>query len=221
MPPSAGNFPGLWIAVFGPDGAGKSAVIERLQTQLGNVFRGVARFHFRPMFRPYALEKPPVADPHAKPQRGRLISLCKLIYWLLDCWFGYLVAIRPALFRSRLVVFDRYFPDILVDPHRYRVPTSALWLARRLLPLIPQPDLCILLDVPAEVVQQRKREVSLSESQRQRVAYLALFEALPASVAINADQPLDEVTQQVASRIFEFLADRAAEAQKPAPVAVL
>ncbi len=196
---------GLWIAVFGPDGAGKSALIDQLAGKLDTAFAGVKRFHFRPMFRGQGTDRPPVIDPHGKPPRSTLVSLCKLIYWLLDCWVGYLFTIRRQVAGSHLVIFDRYLPDILVDPLRYRLPASSLGFARLLAAWAPRPDLCILLEVPAEVVQQRKREVLLAESQRQRTAYLAMFAVLPNTLLVDAGCPLDEVTQQVITAIFAVL----------------
>ncbi len=197
--------PGLWIAVFGPDGAGKSAVIDQLTHQLDSSFSGIVGFHFRPQFRRHAVERPAVTKPHAKRPRCTLLSLAKLIYWLLDCWFGYLVTVRRAVAGSQLVIFDRYLPDILIDPLRYRLPAGSLPLARMLLPMAPCPDLCILLDVPAEVVQGRKQEVSPDESQRQRSAYLAMFEALPNTLLVDADCPVEQVTSQVINGLFSFM----------------
>ena len=193
---SSPTSPGLCIAFFGPDGIGKSAVIEAMKLAVGATFSSVVQFHFRPMFGRRE-DRPPVLDPHAQTPRSLLISSVKLIYWLLDCWYGYFIAIRPARRRSGLVIFDRYYPDILVDPQRYRLPASSLRIASWLAALAPRPDLYVLLDAPAEVVQRRKHEVSLPESQRQRLAYLAVFESMPAKLLVDADAPVNQVAQRV------------------------
>ena len=147
----------------------------------------------------------PVLDPHAQTPRSLLISAVKLLYWLLDCWYGYFIAIRPARRCSGLVIFDRYYPDILVDPVRYRLPASSRRIASWLAALAPQPDLCVLLDAPAQVVQLRKHEVSLPESQRQRLAYLAMFQSMHARLLVNADAPVNEVGQRVSVAISTLL----------------
>ncbi len=201
------NQPGLWVAVFGPDGAGKSAAIQQL-TQEPSIFRNSKRFHFRPMFTRSWQDSPPVLDPHGEPPRGFLFSSLKLLYWLADYWYGYLAVIRPAHHTSTLVVFDRYCYDVLVDPERYRLPASTLRLAQFVAWLVPSPDLCILLDVPAEILQQRKPEVTGAESQRQRLAYLQMFQSMPNAFVIDAARPLDEVTQQMKSAIFDVLVNR-------------
>jgi hypothetical protein len=195
---------GLCVAFFGPDGIGKSAVIEAMKLEVGTTFSSVVQFHFRPMFGRRE-DRPPVLDPHAQPPRSLLISSVKLIYWLLDCWYGYFIAIRPARRRSGLVIFDRYYPDILVDPVRYRLPASSLRFARWLTALAPRPDLCVLLDAPAEVVQHRKHEVSLPESRRQRLAYLAMFQSMPATLLVNADAPVNQVALRVGVAVSTLL----------------
>ena len=203
------DLPGLWIAVFGPDGAGKSAAIQQLTQDLSLCFRDIGRFHFRPMFRRRWEDSSPVTDPHGKPPRGILLSILKLLYWLADYWYGYVTVIRPALADANLILFDRYYHDVLVDPVRYRLPVSALWLAKCWAGLIPQPDFCILLDVPAEVLQHRKPEVARQESHRQRFAYLRMFQSMPNAFIVDADCPLDELTKQLKSVVLAALANRA------------
>ena len=193
---------GLWIALLGPDGAGKSAVVSQLQQQLEPAFARVSQFHFRPMFGKSASGRTPVTHPHAQRPRSSLISLFKLIYWLLDYWYGYLFVVAPRLRRSELVVFDRYFLDTLVDPRRYRLPIRVLGVADWICGLAPRPDLCILLDAPSHVVLRRKREVSPGETRRQRLAYLTMFESLPRSVIVDAERPIADVAQQITAAVL-------------------
>jgi thymidylate kinase len=205
---------GLWIAFFGPDGVGKSAVIEQVKDQLGPVFTSVAQFHFRPMFLRRGLSRAPVTEPHGQVPRTLLVSMAKLAYWLLDCWYGYLLATRSVRRRGGLVIFDRYYPDILVDPLRYRLPPKGRRFAKWLVSLAPRPDLCILLDARAEVVQRRKREVSLGESQRQRFAYLAMFQFMRDKLLVNADGPTLEVAQRVSTALLLVLEKPSSQAQE-------
>jgi thymidylate kinase len=198
---------GLWIAFFGPDGVGKSTVIEQVKDQLGAAFSGVLQFHFRPMLGRHLRNQKPVTDPHNQVLRSPLISLAKLIYWLLDCWCGYLVAISPVRRTSGLVIFDRYYPDILADPLRYRLPKSSLRFAAWLVALAPHPDLSILLHAPAEVVQSRKQEVPLGESRRQQSAYLTIFQTMSNKLLVDAELPVNEIAQQVSVAVLTLLED--------------
>jgi thymidylate kinase len=194
--------PGLWVAVLGPDGAGKSAAIHRLTQELSLCFREIQRFHFRPMFRRRCQDSPPVTNPHGKPPRSSLLTIFKLLYWLADYWYGYVAIIRPALPYSNLIFFDRYYHDLLADPRRYRLPVSTMWLARFCARLVPTPDLYIVLDVPADDLQQRKPEVTLEESRRQRLAYLQMVRSMPNAFIIDAACPLDNVVREMKSVIL-------------------
>lgn len=189
--------PGVWLAILGPDGSGKSSVIEAVEREAGGSFAGVRRYHLRPHLG-RTLDPTPVTDPHGRTPRGRLGSLAKLVLWWADCAVGWLVGIRPALRRGDLVLFDRYVHDILVDPRRYRYGGSAR-LARRAVGLVPRPDAFVVLDAPVEVLRSRKREVAAGETDRQRSAYRRLADELPGARLVDASRPLEAVAGEVAS----------------------
>ena len=113
-----------WVVggAAGPDGAGKSSVIAGLASSNLTGFAGCATYHLRPT---RSGEEPgQIAIRMDKPERGTLISVFKLAYLLVANWAGYLAAVWPNGRRGHLVLFDRYFPDCLVDPRRYRLPAS-------------------------------------------------------------------------------------------------
>lgn len=196
---------GLWVVFLGPDGVGKSAVIESMKEHVAAAFAGTLQFHFRPNFCRRDSVHLPVKAPHDQCPRTLLLSVGKLLFWLLDYWFSYWLVVRSALRKSHLVVFDRFYPDMLVDPLRYRLPQSSLRFARWIGACLPRPHLYVLLDAPAEIVQRRKQEVSLRESQRQRLAYLEMFRAMPCTLMVDASYPADEVAGQVSNAISAFL----------------
>jgi serine acetyltransferase/thymidylate kinase len=156
----------------------------------------------------------PVVDPYAQPPRGRLTSSLKIFYFLFSYVFTYLSSVRIFLIKSTLVVFDRYYHDILADPKRYRYG-GPLWLVRWVSKMIPGPDLWIFLDAPAGVLQARKQEVSAEDSKRQREAYLDLAKRLDSSVVIDSSQPLKNVIIDVQHTIIRYLADRVRERHYP------
>jgi thymidylate kinase len=73
---------------------------------------------------------------------------------------------------------------------------------------MPKPDLVILLDAPAELVQSRKREVPLAETVRQRKAYLTLVRGLQNGRVVDASQPFERVTEALNDLIIEHLRAR-------------
>jgi thymidylate kinase len=192
---------GLWIAIYGPDGAGKSAVLKQLASDLA-VFPRIRLYHLRISLWKPARRLVPVTDPHAQVPRGMFASCLKLIYMLAHAWITHLLVVFPSSLPGRLVLFDRYFLDYAVDPRRYRLSQRSIGFARALGRLVPQPDIQFVLDVSAEELQRRKSEVSLAESQRQRRAYADLLGGVPNTVIVNGDQPVSDVVNEVAAVIL-------------------
>ena len=198
---------GLHVAFLGPDGSGKSSVIDRVIPDLTLAFRKTACLHLRPGLGRKWNEIPPVIDPHGKAPRNLPESIAKALYYWFDYFAGWWLMIWPKRIRSTLVVFDRYYHDLLVDPKRYRYG-GPMWLVRLVGGLIPKPDLWILLDAPAEVLQERKQEVPIEETARQRDAYLKLVKNLKNGFVVDASQNLDDVVGDVNAIIFDIMARR-------------
>jgi hypothetical protein len=152
---------GLSVVFLGPDGAGKSSVIEAIGQSLAGAFPRTACYSFPPALFHF-FHNPQAIDnrPHESPLRSWPASVVRaVLYWFVYSTLGYCVTVRQALGRSTLVMHDRHFVDALVDPRRYRYGGPS-WLLRLIWRIIPKPDLLILLDAPPAVLQGRKQEVS-------------------------------------------------------------
>jgi thymidylate kinase len=198
---------GLVVAVLGPDGSGKSALIERLEREMRGAFRRATALHLMPSLPRRKGSRGPVTDPHGKPPRGCVPSLMKLIYWWVAYWVGWFADVYPKKVRWTLVLFDRYYDDLLADPKRYRYG-GPMWLARLVGRFIPKPDLFFFLDLPAEVAHARKPEVPLEEAKRLREHYLKLALSVPNVHVVDASRPLEEVVAEVEEIILRYLAAR-------------
>lgn len=199
---------GLWIAVIGPDGCGKSSVIREISRQLAPAFRQVDFQYLRPrLWLSPATLNPPATNPHAIPPRNPVVSLGKLLYFWFDYTLGYLFKLRPMRVFSTLVIFDRYYYDLMVDPLRFRY-SGPLWLARWMCPFIPHPECIILLDAPPEVLQSRKQEVPFEETARQQQAYQHVISRQAGGTVIDAGQPLEQVVSAVNQVVLTYLANR-------------
>ncbi len=200
---------GIFLVILGPDGVGKSTLVGSLIERLGPAFRRHRVFHFRPMLiAPQDETGIPMTNPHAVPPRGRLGSAVRLLGFFLDYWLGYLVLIRPLVARSGLVVFDRYFHDILIDPRRYRYG-GPMWLLRLLAPLVPPPDsLFLVLDADEEVILSRRREIDPSELHRLRAAYQALSASHSCAALIQTDNGVDRSLEDASRAIAEYMFQR-------------
>jgi thymidylate kinase len=190
------------IVVLGPDGAGKSSVIHGLMERLQQQGRTVTMRHLKPDFMIHRRGGTVliVVDPHGKPLRSALLSYAKISIWLLEEWCAYLSLDTKA----ELLICDRYYHDLLIDPRRYRYG-GWLWVAKLIGKLMPKPHLWVLLDAPSEVMQARKREVTAEETERQRSAYMAFVRKQEKYAIIDASRPLDKVVGDAERAVAEAM----------------
>jgi thymidylate kinase len=196
---------GIWIAIYGPDGCGKSSVIEKLQPALLPAFRRTQTNHFRPRLGSSpSCTSTPVLNPHASKNRNIFSSILKLGYYGLDYILGYFIKVLPAKICSTLFIFDRYYDDLIIDQKRYRYG-GPVFLLKWLRFFIPKPDLIFCLDAEAEILQARKAEVSFEECKRQREAYKDLVLKLPNGYIVDSSQNLDQVVNDIQSIVLEHM----------------
>lgn len=204
---------GVAVVFLGPDGAGKSTVIGRVQRSLAPAFRRTHGYHLRPGILGRRGSAHPVTAPHADPPRGVIVSTLKLAYWWVDYTVGYLIAVLPRLIKSTLVLFDRYYLDIEVDAKRYRYG-GPRWVARLLRRIIPHPRLMIVLNVPTSELERRKRELPEVELAHQAEAYRRLIRGLPGGHIVDASRQPDCVVTEVEHVVLAHLEQRTARRLK-------
>jgi thymidylate kinase len=172
---------GLAVTLAGPDGTGKSTLAHGLATEALGAFRQVSRLHLGPGVLP-----PPgrllgraardSAEPHGATPSGLAGSLARLAYLFADAWLGWLARVTWPRMRSGLVLLERGWWDLAVDPRRYRL-SSPPRLTRTLGRIAPRTDLVLVLDAPAPTVRARKPELGIAEVVRQ----LGVWRAIAAS----------------------------------------
>jgi thymidylate kinase len=197
---------GLMVAFLGPDGSGKTTLMQGLIDQASPMFRRSKQFHLRPLARRGATGGAPVAAPHAKPPRSRWVSLIKILFWWAEFALGYAINIVPAKIRSTLVVMDRYYDDLLIDPARYRWPGS-LRLPAWGLRWVPRPDLMFVLCAEPDVLLSRKQEVERAVLAQQVERYRAWAVHRKACL-IEVDRPVDQLVREVERHVLDHMHQR-------------
>lgn len=176
---------GVSISFTGPDGVGKTTIINQIIEHI-NLVTSTTLFHHRPSLFGNLSNvahqvglKEKVDDDYTNPHRGKrnnfISSFVRLVYYSLDYIFGFQVKVRKQLSYGGVVIFDRYYSDIIVDSRR-----SSIYLSHKFLYwfgklFIPSLNYNILLTAHAETILARKRELNEEDIQmiNGKIDYLA------------------------------------------------
>ena len=197
---------GIFIVFLGIDGSGKTTAIDKLLTGMELIFFGIKTGHFRPglLFRSNKMNAIAVS-PHQKKPYPKFLSAIKVLTVWLDWVAGYFTEILPLKIKSNLIVYDRYFLDILLDPKRYRVDSPS-WYIYFLNLLVPEPDIIFVLDTAPETAMARKAEIPLHELIEAELKYRELSGRKIHH--IKCDRSVDEISLNIKEHIINYLENK-------------
>ncbi len=162
---------GFSIGFTGPDGSGKTTVIDTILERIAPVFKTAHKYyHFRPTLfgnlgdvaHSAGIKKEVdrnYSAPHRGGKTGKLSSFVRLCYYSLDYIIGYFIKVKSVTRITRVVVFDRYYTDIICDSRRSRIylsPKFLYWWGKLFIPTL---NYNILLTASSETILARKREL--------------------------------------------------------------
>jgi hypothetical protein len=199
---------GLFVLVVGPDGTGKSTFATSLVSDCSELFRRTDHYHWRPGVLPRlgTLSRNPTTDvtqPHARKPRGRLVSGLMLGYHWLDFAVGGWSKQLFSKARTGLVVVERGWWDIMVDPLRYRLtvpPAIVSGLGR----LLPRPDVTFLLETAPDTIMARKNELGRDEIKRQVDSWRIAPDVLRI-VRLDGSLPTKDLAEEGRRHVAEIL----------------
>jgi thymidylate kinase len=181
---------GLSVAVIGPDGAGKSTLVEGLTHSLP--------LPVRVQYMGLTGGRLPTADALRVP--GLVFVARVLILWLRYARGAYHTT------RGGIVLFERYTLDGAVPSGMRLGPAGRL--SRRLQRRVcPVPDLVLLLDASGETMHARSGEYVPATLESWRAAYNRLRNSVPQLQVIDAERPAEAVRRDAEVRIWRRYTD--------------
>ena len=204
---------GMVVLVSGPDGSGKSTLAEDLPGLLEGVFKRYQNQHWRPNLLPRPgsfLARVPndPTKPHARRAYGRAVSLALLGYYWMDFFLGGWFLHWEIKIRTGLMVRERGWWDIGVDPRRYRLDVPAR-LVRVLGATLNRPDLALVLEGHPDVLAARKKELAGEEIERQSSAWREILPPSVPALYVDGGRPYQEVARIAREAVLQCLERRA------------
>jgi thymidylate kinase len=204
--------PGLCIAILGPDGSGKSTVIQAVRERVEYYFGETVDRHWRPHFLrdigvllgKRAATNAPVSDPHGHTPHSVAVSAARFFYYWLDYWLGWPLRVWQPKEKNHLVIFDRYAQDMWCDPRRYRLNLPPV-LMKVFCRGVPQPDITFVLLADAQVIHQRKGEVTLPALREMLTRYGEAARRGGNVHAVDCSRPVVTVADEIAASVLSRL----------------
>ena len=123
-----------------------------------------------------------------------MLGWIRLLRNAVRCWLGYLKSVRPALKRGLLIVGDRWMYGYVIQPEalKFHGPDR---LARAVLRLLPRPHLIVNLTAPPYVIRERKQELTLSQIERELLAWSSL--RMPNVKTVDATRSPQDIALEI------------------------
>lgn len=206
---------GKLIAFVGPDGSGKTTIIELVSEYLRPYFNGIRTYHIRYEILPELKtgfgfssmggtlgkneeNKSAVKQEKVKKRKRSLISILAswvvVIYYTLEFVLGNTIANRCRR-KKMLVMYDRYYYDHFLQP----TTRDLIYPFRKiLLRLVKKPDLVVHLNADPNVVYARKQELKPEEIETQNQYIERLLQDVDTAITINTStKDISEIAKEV------------------------
>ncbi len=201
---------GIFIAVIGPDGGGKTTICRGIGKRIEYFFLKKVhyyhgRFGFFPelsklynFLMPSSSKKSISSDENFSKARAFL----HLIYYGLETFLFW-----PWVFwgkiRGKVFIFDRYFYDYTATRTHRQLPH---YLFLTIAKFIPHPDLTFIVNARPGEIHKRKKELPVDEIKSQlRVFQSPWLSKLTSCSLVNTEESREMNLDKIENKILEFL----------------
>jgi thymidylate kinase len=208
------------IALIGPDGAGKTTLSRMLQQspvlRLKYIYMGIeirksnitlptSRWIERVKERGSRRDAKSRDDASGPARRGigaAAWAAARLTNRLAEEWFRQTASWYYQV-RGFTVLYDRHFvfdfaPEVAGHPREPLDKRIHRWCIST---FYPRPDLTVFLDAPGTLLFARKGELSASELERRRQAFLQVGQRIPGFVRVDATRRVDIVYAEIVRHV--------------------
>jgi thymidylate kinase len=206
---------GLFVALIGPDGSGKTTIANSIinSSLVRNIFESHeylhGRFSYLPelktiknMFLNNRMNDRTTDIQNTKFSSREIPIISSMfypLYYSIDFILGYF-RIRKIRAYYGIAVFDRYFYDYWIQKRHNNCPR---WFLSFLGSLIPKPDVTVYLEARPEEIYRRKQDLPLDEIERQVEVCQGLIEILPNGHRVDASRAVEDVVTQIEDIILD------------------
>ncbi len=194
---------GFIVTFSGVDGAGKSTVIENIAYRIEKQFRKkVVILRHRPSVLPIlsvwskGKEKAHQDTISSLPRQGKnsnfLSSLLRFTYYYCDYLFGQFVIYFKHILRGHVVIYDRYYFDFINDSKRSNIVLPKN-ISRFCYNLLLKPKYNFFLFADANIILNRKKELSKETIESLTKDYTQLFNSLQSKSSSSIYMPINNI----------------------------
>ena len=181
------------IVVLGPDGAGKSTLIDHLIEKYQHYGTNYYSHLYPKLHKNKSLKKE--VYPYSKKPYPIFISDLKIIYMFLRNTFCLLNVSIKLKNNNSIIWCDRYFYDVFADPLRYRIDKT-FFNYKFFNKFVRRPDVFIILNPPFSSILKRSTEISEQELNEQINSYNNLKLIFKDSLLISSEKTINQTIEE-------------------------
>ncbi len=209
---------GTLIAFSGPDGAGKSTLVDAVMEIFyslginGNkiphhlLTSNIPSLHKLPGA-PKKYAKQDYTKPYQEKTAGFLSSIARTVYYYFAFLFDRILYVKKELRDNKIVIFDRYYTDIMADPVRIRIGLNKT-LIQKVFNTLPSPDFTFVVLAEKEKILSRKDELTKEKLEQLLVAYVSLPKVLSNCTVLHNNTTVEEGMFMICKNVFNKLEER-------------